>query len=62
MTDPEIIIIDKFEVFYTWYCWWKDHGGMHYFGWDDGNYIIEGLKNDPAKIIRLGRKQGWWKD
>lgn len=60
--NEEIIIIDKFEVFYTWYKWWKARGGMHYYGWGDGEYILEGLENDPAKIIKLGRLQGWWEE
>lgn len=58
----EIIVIDRFEVFYMWYKWWKENGGTHYYGWGDGDYILEGLKNDPSKIIILGRKQGWWKE
>lgn len=57
--EEEILVIDKFEVFYTWYKWWKAHGGMHYYGWGDGEYILEGLKNDPVKVIKLGRMQGW---
>lgn len=59
--EPEIIYVDRFEVFYAWYHWWKDNGGTHYYGWGDGDYVLEGLKNNPAKIIYLGRKEGWWK-
>ena len=60
--EEEIIMIDKFEVFYKWYRWWKARGGMHYYGWGDGEYILEGLKNDPVKVIKLGRLQGWWEE
>ena len=60
--ETEIIVADKFEIFYAWYHWWKENGGIHYYGWGDGEYILEGLKNNPAQIIRLGRAQGWWKN
>ena len=55
------IYVDRFEIFYAWYHWWIEHGGIHYYGWDNGDDILEGLKNNPQMVIKLGQLQGWWK-